>query len=121
MLPEKLYVSQDNAGLYELTCQGKNGTLTIAMLAGDDDLEIDTKANAEAIAARFNACAGITNQALESGVIADLLNYIIPMYDILSASALDCEELDKPGSVKAVYEYRDQLQSILAKLESKST
>jgi hypothetical protein len=69
---EPWLVSLDNQGLFEIIARGEQGTDTIAMMAGEDDLGINPEANARRIAAAVNACAGIPALALEQGVIAEM-------------------------------------------------
>jgi len=61
----------------EKTLQGRNSSIsnsrgkTIAMAYKNENIDGDALANAKRIVACVNACAGITNDALEEGIVLD--------------------------------------------------
>jgi len=61
----------------EKTLQGRDSSIsnsrgmTIAMAYKNENIDGDDLANAKRIVACVNACAGITNEALEKGIVLD--------------------------------------------------
>jgi hypothetical protein len=71
----------------EKTLQGSNSSIsnergkTIAIAYQNENIDGDALANAKRIAACVNACAGITNDALEEGLIEEALIAYFGSYD----------------------------------------
>ena len=71
----------------EKTLQGRNSSIsnsrgkTIAIAYQNENIDGDDLANAKRIAACVNACEGITNDALEEGLIVEALMAYLGTYD----------------------------------------
>ena len=71
----------------EKTLQGRDSSIsnsrgkTIAMAYKNENIDGDDLANAKRIVACVNACAGITNDALEEGLIEEALVAYLGTYD----------------------------------------
>ena len=71
----------------EKTLQGRNSSIsnrrgkTIAIAYQNENIDGDDLANAKRIVACVNACEGITNEALEEGIIEEALAAYLGPYD----------------------------------------
>jgi hypothetical protein len=71
----------------EKTLQGRNSSIsnrqgkTIAISYQNENIDGDDLANAKRIVACVNACEGITNEALEEGLIEEALVAYLGTYD----------------------------------------